>query len=379
MDYTYIDYEESWQSLSWLNKWLKYLPMVTSKSPTKKPRKYEYYISIYVAITMCCMAAMAVCRLWRSYLGFDPHNWIFDVTWIVANAVDFVSRCFSMYYYYIYFQYPWYGRDNIQIREIHSIHFGKKIKYNCKVIRLLFWITILFYTIGFFHEYEFRSADPKLDTNLGLAPWIQYALVFLTFITSFVPRVVTFSVVAAVFLKYNIYLLQLTDSISSKDKYYKINYKDILQEYKKIYSQFDNDYHISLKCSIQICLFGLILFTWRNIYHIVEGKFMFFFLIGGNVLVALLLVLYGLLLTQSYDAFKKLLFESGGWYIGNKKYLLNRMDYQYTMDYVEKHSMEITLGKITVTKSNIIKFFVAFGIARYFAHIGEILYNKADI
>ena len=360
--------------LSWLNKWILILPMIALNRPTiifqrlclcciphyTKPIKplNRFMVTLWVITILGCMVYV---RIKRGISGFKDLklpldidlNLIFDVVWLLANIFDTISRIYSIWYFYFHFNWPWIECDN----KI-SVKCQRTLDRYCSILRILFVILIALYATFIL--------DDVFDTEK------QWYLILLNFITSFWPRCVNITVACAIFLKYHIYLSSLNDHEQLRDKSITIHhYAEIFDKYEGIWKGYKMDYHWTLNLSLQILLLDLILFQYRNAYHILQERKLtnFVGLFIANIFVYIVYGLYGLLLTESFNKFRETLFESGRWYITDKSdniHLSNRLNFHYLMDYVEKNNMEITLGKITVTRGNIIKFILGLLITQGF-------------
>lgn len=328
---------------SWLDKCILYLPMICFLRPDGTRRNPYCCIILNIINIMCCAPWMIISYYW---LFTDGNKYLFlDINYAGAYTLEFIARLFSLHYFYSKFNYPWYSVP--QKFNLNDNHKSSK-RYSKLALIMVIIASITRYT---------------LDSGINIHDTAYWQFPFdIAYISCFhVPMFVVYAIHIAICSKYMTYLSELIQEIEIDD----IEMEIILEKYKILSESFDIDYPSSLRYSLQIHLFAMLLDAWFSVYGLVDGFYPLFWIIFTAVATIFTVLIYTLPASNLNDLYTK--FESALWK-SSKNCIMNHKGYginSFFLQFIHKWSITVCVGDFIVTKSNLIKFAIVFGLTKF--------------
>lgn len=130
-------------------------------------------------------------------------------------------------------------------------------------------------------------------------------------------------------------------------------------------------------------LFQMALGTWSVIYHLssYNESSTYLFIAEScdyplDIIWIWLFINIGSALTESYEEFEHVLYQSGKELVKDHINFVDRSwEYNYLLQYVTKYPLTIRFGTITLTKRNAIQLLLLYSFARFLSYSAEYLYE----
>ena len=327
---------------SWLDKCVLYLPMISFMKSDGNRRNQCCFMILTIIIVMCCAPWMIISYYW---LFTDGRKYLFlDINYAVAYSLEFIARLFSIHYFYSKFNYPWYSVP----QKFNSTHKSARC-YSRMSMTMIIVASITRYS---------------LDSGINIHNKSYWQFPFdIVYISCFhVPMFIVYAIHISICSKYMGYLSELLQEMEIDDSK---NMESILEKYKILSEAFAMDYPSSLRYSVQIHLFAMLLDSWFSVYGLVDGFYPLFWIIFTAVSTIFTILVYTLPASNLNGTFTR--FESVLW-INAKSCIMEHSGYDinsFFLLFVKKWSITICVGEFIVTKSNLIKFAIAFGLTKF--------------
>ena len=239
----------------------------------------------------------------------------------------------------------------------------KRMNKDIKIVNIAFFIAFSGYFSSHFIMYAI------IDYFDG--HYILFIDDFTVVLFVFIPMVITFGTASAIFSKYHYVLLCLMSHISGKN--YDLNY--LLAKYKQWFKAFERDYNFYLKWSIYLWFLAIVFQVWTTLDDFFHERPWFRYIADGSYAIAhfglILLFFYSSsALTETFKQFEALLYqisfnENDGEY----------WKYNHLLLFMSKYRLTVKLGKIEMTKQNIIVFITTLVITKLLTYLSAQFYQ----
>merc|ERR1712062_896750 len=243
---------------------------------------------------------------------------------------------------------------------------------NCTIktsIRFIQFVMFMYFIGEMFWVYS------SLDIDSG--PFVvRSTFFFCNEIFIWLPNCLSVPVQAVIFLKYRLSLSALTSSVREPDKV-NMSMNELLIRYKKLKEQYKEEYASNLQWSMQLFLVILALDIWRDTYNVIHWQKLGILVvsIGGTLLIWVLFVTFASELNKSFDEFKTSLYEYGDKFVQQKnENKSDYVDYNHLLLVISEYPIKVTVGSLTITQVNALKFMVGFTAAKVIAYYASTLY-----
>ena len=378
-------------------QWLKYalwwsLLWVT-RTESGRPRSVLVNV-MGIALTTIQMMVYPVLT-YQDYKARNSMDMLFDCTSLIALLA---SRLLSFYYFLRHFDYPWQHIFD------HHNHCMDLISYNyywSKSWKVSLWL-LAFVVASFLllsiHNLLYEFGDDR-------APWIRALDIASSVFGTFLPNILTHTIITILFLKYRFFLHSMQYMVEQVEP--AVNFKQIKDEYKRMHRLFVDEYRrwqyfIGLYLLAFLYNIWLFLDEMRNR----DELFTLMYFVSGIVFYILPSLQFITGATSLNDEYQRLVdslndFEppTSNRYFENVDYdnaqyqrsmisvysdqnsskhldfvplnssntfqsLWNRQDLLFLLQYIENYPIEARLFGMKVTKMNSLKFIISFIVAK---------------
>lgn len=377
-DYKSIDNEndESKTDLSkypfaWLDILVLYCPMWSTKyisrrsndsSQLQQHDRNQWLSGIMISLTIICVLYHIVvsCVLHVHYMhDYEAYDTIYVTLYLTIQIGTTIARLILVWYFKKDFNYPWIiCVDGFEV-DVQSKYWRTISKYN-KFIGVL-TISSLFSDGLVLYHFVFQNHLLQSPTPFHKAFTVS---VILGRMFKWWPLIISLSVACVVFLKYYLYLLELSNIVEKGN----FKFDELLNKYEILMNAFKCDYNKCLKVSVELYLAGFIIDIWIGIYEVFNLS-VYFVLVGifTNTFGYLLFVISASLITEGFEQFEKKLWNHCKDNI--KQQDQNTFKYQtFLLNYIDKHPLVMKFGSFKITKVNGIKFVLIFVVSKFFAY-----------
>eukprot|EP01084_Bolivina_argentea_P087883 158674_1 len=357
-------------SFKWLNKMLLYIPMWVSRYPQISNITLENPYQIRnkpIGIFIILLSIMgllyhATIIIWSLIDNMQSGDHIvYYGIYIIITVLLAITRFLGIIYFMNYFNYPWIlciDRFQKNIYEIYS----KQIKRYSKFI---LFMTVLNLSLDVYYVINVTFVAPEqllFDSNmLRIARIIA---IFAGRLFRYWPLIITISVVSGIFVKYNVYLLRLTDMCNEDH----IEFGDMLNKYETLQQSFKTDYNVYLSWSLKLFLGCSVLDLWISAYESYNWK-IFYEFVGffETCFIMLQYLITASLVTEQFEKFEALLWKCSKTIV--LKQDIEVLRYQTLLwNHIQKYPLIVKIGNFKISKVNGVKFVVLFLISKGIAY-----------
>eukprot|EP01084_Bolivina_argentea_P034136 63179_1 len=348
----------------WLNKFVLYLPMCTSKTPANHNLRSQNLTLLIIFIVSTCNLFHYSMVIWWILTTWS-HEYFAQIAYAVQETAMLCSRYLSIFYYYKHFNYPWICdttviKINCKLKDYKTV--VNALNKSNSIIKILYAIIIICHLITFI----FYGIDDYLN---GQYLWFVADIVAPVFV--FLPVYTSFVVIAVIFTKYYAFLLHLMQIIKQSNT---SNITQILDEYTMLRKSFVIDDNIYLRWSVLLWLFQFLLETWTSSVDIFDGNHSVFNKMAELITYItdfsfMFLFFYtSCIMSQAFQKFISLLYEYGNQFVQEKRLTHDHWTYNYMLQYVLKHELNVQVAGIAITRRNTVKFVITFIVARMLSY-----------
>eukprot|EP01084_Bolivina_argentea_P189442 325769_1 len=354
-------------SFSWLNIYLTYLPMFSSKKLNGDEKRIWLVVLILIMNILSNAVHFGLAAKWIFEDWTD--NYLAETVYVADEMAILFSRYFSIIYFYKHCNYQW-------LSPINQIYLNDNERIYCRIdkcIKIIKWWTLLLFITRLI-----ASTGYFVESYLNGFYWTSVVEIIGT-IFVYYPIFISIVVMCFIYIKYYAYLLYMTEKITQTEN----DFAHILSEYKLLFQSFKAEHNFYLMWAIFLYLFGFITDVWISLFDIFQSPKSLFLQIAdvvsmfADIFCAVLFVYGACLMNEMFLKFQTLLYESGKQFINHDAMNDNSWNYHsynYLLHYSSKYPLTIKIGRITITKGNTVKFVVTFAVLRWLSYSAHYFY-----
>ena len=350
----------------WFDRLLSFLPMQLSRRSdgTKRSKFCNRCFCTILVIIFCLVVLFLIIILtvWIAYNMKIENSTIGSINDSIQISIYTASRGSILYYFYKKFNHPWH---QIPSKFEAENNFQHAVKYRkCHKIAMI--CCILYDQIYHFFFFMLMTDDyGKWYTTLISAIIWDYAIKLPILLT-----VVTYYIICSKYHFYFSHFIHILESESDQE----LNIKDVLEKYKLLHESFKQDYPLSLQVCLALLAAFMALDMWRITYYVFNGDASALIDLCPTTLYIILYLSATILINGKYAEFDDKLWKLGDEYIIKDSTDVDKIGYNYFLQFVNKYPITIRIGNFTLTKANIILFIIGYAAARYASYSIQYFY-----
>eukprot|EP01083_Nonionella_stella_P290222 987617_1 len=339
----------------WIDPVIHYYPSVwVRQDPNKTSAVLTNYWTLALAIPMTL--AFGSYNVYLQTTGWYLYPLVDNIVWISCFAFAFAARMLSILYFDKRFNWPW-SRESLPFYYQQQTEIGNKdrvFKYRriYIILSMVYIVTDLVTVV--------MEEEALMDWYHGSVVW-YYVGELLVRVFIYYPLVITLNIQSVIFVKYNLCLDQLWQEMKDPST---VDLQTTCEEYEKLYKRFKRDYHSTLRLSVACYLVSEVMFFWDSFnfmgMHAVMG-----FLLLRTFSVFWLFFHAASNLEKVHTRLADEIWKNGQFFLGNKN-----VYYTYMLQYMEKYSIYLTVGRVVVTTKNVLKFCFVLMLTRSLSYFG---------
>eukprot|EP01083_Nonionella_stella_P064493 168116_1 len=340
-----------------INPIIRYYPSLwIRRDPNNKttPISNWWTLAFAISMTLLYAALQSFYQItsWNLYPALD------NLVWILCYTVVCVGRFLSIRYCAKDFNWPW-NRESLPLYYIAQTEINNKervVKYG-RLYIILSIVYVVSDAVTLFTEAE-ELLEWYHDSAVAYYVTESVNKVFIYW-----PLMITVNIQSIIFIKYELCLDQLWQEMKDPST---VDLQTTFEEYEKLYKRFKRDYHGTLRLSVAFYLCAEVMFFWDSfnymgfhVYTLISllrtlSIFSLFFHAASN-------------LEKVHTRLVNEVWKNGGFFLSKKEFY-----YTYLLQYMEKYSIYLTVGRVVVTTKNVLKFVFVIMVTRSVMMFGTI-------
>ena len=348
------------KEFKWIETWLVYFPMWVNHINNYKQRRKCLSISVISFTSIVVLYHFAfIFKLIYDSIGDDGIN-MYHIVYFAAEILLTITRFISMYYFYKYFKYPLTSKATMLHFEtnIYTKHAQKIRKWNKSFITLsvILGVSDVIVVYNYYQQNLLLTGNDVIYTNIAL---------ILGRLFVYWPLNICIILSCAIFLKYYLYILELTEIVQKEKEQNCISFDVLYDKYREMKKGFNHGYHSYFRLSIQLYLFTFILDIWVTVY---QKNLWDYVEVAGQILQVSLYLLTASLITDTFQKFDKLIWNYCEETVKIKQQNQQIYDHNFVLNYILKYPFVIRMGNVRISKRNGIKFMIVFSVSKFIAY-----------
>eukprot|EP01083_Nonionella_stella_P116276 345375_1 len=339
----------------WIDPVIHYYPgLWIRRDPNKKSAVISNWWILAVAISTAVLYGGM--NIYLQWVGWDLYPAIDNIVWILSFTFITVARMISIIYSVKHFNWPW-SRESLPFYYQQQTEIGNKdrvVKY-----RRLYIILSIVYIVSDLIT-VIMEEEELMDWYHGSVAF-YYVQELLTRVFLFYPLLMILNIQCVVFVKFNLCLDQLLQEMKDPST---VDLQTTCEEYEKLYKRFRRDYHSTLRSSVACYLVSEVMFFWDSFNYMGMHVVMIFLVLRTFGIFALFFHAASNL-EKVHKRLADEIWKNGQFFLGKKNFY-----YTYILQYIEKYSIYLTVGRVVVTTKNVLKFCFVLMLTRSLSYFG---------